>query len=152
MDDETYIGLIDTHAEGVSGHHHAYLVLLPGLLTLVFHCGIQSGMIEGGGDSCLGKHIGEFLRASAATGIDDGRSLKTTEDVDELLALVIGMAHNVSEVLSLEAHAEDVEPRIPVFHRKLFTYILHHGGSGSGGEGEDGRIRNNLPDFRNLQI
>ncbi len=46
--DQTDVGLVDAHTEGVGADDDAYLVLLPVALALVFHLVVQSGMIEGG--------------------------------------------------------------------------------------------------------
>ena len=48
-----YVGLVDTHAKGIGGYHHPYLVFLPGLLALILHAGVETGMIESGRDACL---------------------------------------------------------------------------------------------------
>ena len=102
VDDESYVGLVDAHAEGVGGHHHAGLTLLPGLLSFILHGGIETGVVEGGGDARLGEYFGNLLGAPSAAGIDDGGAFHAVEDVDEFFALVGGIAHDVGKVLALE--------------------------------------------------
>ena len=106
MDDEAYVGFVDTHAEGVGGYHHSDLITLPRLLALILDGGIQTGMVEGGGDACLIEQVSKLLGAFPATGIDDGGAFQTVEDMDELLPFVCGLAHDVCKVLPLEGHAE----------------------------------------------
>ena len=48
---QSHVGLVDTHTEGIGSYHHAGLSFLPGLLTLVFHARVKTGMVEGGGDA-----------------------------------------------------------------------------------------------------
>ena len=109
VDHEAHIGFVDAHAEGISGHHHAYFVLLPPSLALILDGTVESCVVEGGRDACLREQFGIFLRASSAACIDDGRTLDTLKDMNQLFALVGCVAHHVGKVLPLETHAEDVE-------------------------------------------
>ena len=54
---QSYIGLVDTHTEGIGGYHHAHLVGLPCLLPLVFHSRVKAGMIECGCDAFFVQQI-----------------------------------------------------------------------------------------------
>ena len=107
MDHKSNVGFIDTHTESVGGHHHSYLVILPSLLTLVFHDTIQSCMIEGGSDACLLNHVGHLFRATPAAGIHNSRTFQTTEDVDEFLLFVFSASDDIGQVLSFKTHAKD---------------------------------------------
>ena len=49
--DKSHIGLVYTHAKGISGNHHADLIMLPVRLSLVFDGKVESGMIESGRDT-----------------------------------------------------------------------------------------------------
>ena len=109
MDHHPHIGLVDTHTEGVGGHHHPYLVFLPVALSLVLHSGIEAGVIEGGADACLIKQLCHFLGATTTAGIDDGAAFHAIKDMDELFALVGGLTDDIRQVLALEAHFEDGE-------------------------------------------
>ena len=73
VDNQPYVGLVNTHAEGVGGHHDAHLVLLPRFLSLVLVGGVESGVVEGCGDPFVVQQVGHLLRTSATADVDDGR-------------------------------------------------------------------------------
>ena len=48
MDDETYVGFVNAHSEGVGGYDDGYLSGLPKVLPGVFVGGRQGGVVVGG--------------------------------------------------------------------------------------------------------
>ena len=106
MHDESHVGLVDAHAEGVGADNDAYTVFLPVALALVFHLVVQSGMIEGGAEPRQTEFLGNLLGTPATAHIDDGRALGVLEGVDEFLHLVGTVLDKVGEVLALETHPE----------------------------------------------
>lgn len=48
VDNDTYIWLVDTHAESVGCYHSTAFSGEPAFLTLIFYIIIQTGMIESG--------------------------------------------------------------------------------------------------------
>ena len=46
MKDDADIRFVNTHSESIGGYHYADFPVLPAFLAEVFHCIIQSGMIE----------------------------------------------------------------------------------------------------------
>ena len=48
MDDDSYIGFVDTHSESVGSHDDAHLILLPGCLPLTLHLWVESCVEKGG--------------------------------------------------------------------------------------------------------
>ena len=95
MDDESHIGFVDTHAKGIRCHHHPHLIPLPVSLSLVFYDAVEACMIEGGGDTRLIQQVGKLLGAFPAAGIDDGCAFHAVQDMQQLLALVVGFSHHI---------------------------------------------------------
>ena len=104
-----HVGFVDAHAEGVGGHHHAHLVVLPVALSLVFGGAVESGVIEGGVLVVLVEHVGNLLGASAAAHIDDGAARMGVEQLQQVGELVGGKEHLVGQVFPLVAHSEYLE-------------------------------------------
>ncbi len=83
MDDETDIGLVDTHAEGDGGDHDTRPARQEGLQPVFAQAGRQAGVIGVGGEAFLGQGGGQFLGAVARAAIDDaGRALLPLQDLD----------------------------------------------------------------------
>ena len=125
--------------------------MLPSLLALVFHRRIESRMVEGGGDACLVEHLAELLGTSATACIDDSRSLHTTEDMDQFLALVGRMTDYIGEVRTLETHAEDIKCPL-CLQGQFILYVLDHSRSRRRCKCKDGRIGYQFADLGYLQI
>ena len=53
MDDETYIGLVDSHTERIGGNHHAALSFDPLFLFEAATQKSQTAVVKIGGDSVL---------------------------------------------------------------------------------------------------
>ena len=51
VDDQSHIGLVDTHAECICGYHHTYLVFLPVALSLILDSCIEASVVEGSADT-----------------------------------------------------------------------------------------------------
>ena len=131
---QTHVRFVYAHSEGVRSHHHPHLVVLPHLLSLVLDGGLQSCVVECRRDAVLVQNLGYLLRSCPTASIYYGASLVTAEQGYEFLLLVVGIVYPVGEVVSGEAHAEDVLlPEV-----QLLLYVVYHLGRGCGCEGEDG--------------
>ena len=72
VDDQSHVGLVDAHAEGVGSHDDALAGVGPLFLVRVL-CGIiHSGVEIGGIQSLAAQHLGIFAGTAAASDIDDG--------------------------------------------------------------------------------
>ena len=148
VDDQTHIGLVDAHAKGVGSHYHPPFVVLPLLLVAVLDGGVESGMEVVGTDAGVGEHLGYLLGALAAAHIDDGTALHGSEDMQQLVVFVGGVAHDVAQVLALKAHAEHVV----FFEPQLVLDVYHHLGRGGGSEREDRYIGLDAAYVGNTQV
>ena len=101
MDHEAHVGLVDTHAEGVRGDHHADLARDPLLLSLRPFGVSQPAVVGCGGDPLLAE---QFARAH----VDDARSRDVADQAQQLSVLVVGVADAVREVGPCKAAAQDV--------------------------------------------
>ncbi len=45
MDHGAHIGLVDTHAESIGGHHHSHRAVFPAVLAVVLLLSRQTGMV-----------------------------------------------------------------------------------------------------------
>ena len=99
-------------------------------------------------DALLHEHFGQFACGLPAARIDDGRSAGLSENVEQLRLLVHGAAHDIRKVRACKTHL------IYVGRAKLELAldVLHHGGSGRGGQCEDGNLGQQLPYLRYLQV
>ena len=90
-----HVGFVDTHSEGVGGHHDAHLVLLPVILSALLDLEIQSGVIGCGGDAGILQEGGYLARALAAAHIDYGGAGRAAEYVQHFADLGGGRTHDV---------------------------------------------------------
>lgn len=72
MKDDADIRFVNTHSESIGGYHYADFPVLPAFLAEVFHCIIQSGMIEVSGNIFVHQQFGDFLCPSPVADINDG--------------------------------------------------------------------------------
>ena len=148
MSDEAHIGLVDTHAESISGHHDAHLILLPLFLPAILLYIVKTCMKVCGAESCLVKHLGIFLCPSPTAGIDNGSAIDTAKDMNKLGCFVAHPSDDIGEVLTLEAHAEH-----PAFTKEqALLDIIDNLWCGSSCKSEDWHVRQVFPDIGNSQI
>ena len=149
MDDDAHIGLVDTHAESVGGHHHAHLVVLPFLLSFVPHLRVESGVVVEGADTVFHEQFCNLLGAFATSDIDNGTAFHRFQDVEQLLILVGGLSHDIGQIFPLVTHAEYIEATLRLgFGGRLLRgrqlqsvlNVLNDFGSCRGGECQYGRI------------
>ena len=108
MDDETHVGLVDSHAEGVGGHHDARAAREPLLLPdRAFGVG-QAAVVAGRGDACVAQEFGELFAAVARAHVDDTAAGHVAHHAKQLLVLVLVVPHGVGEVGPCERAAQDV--------------------------------------------
>ena len=72
MNNDSDVGLVDAHTKGIGGHHDAYGIVLPVALTTILIGMVQSGMIEGGRESCFRQVFGYLAGMATTAHIDDG--------------------------------------------------------------------------------
>ena len=70
---------------------------------------LQSGMIEGGAESCCRQVFRNLTGMKSAADIDDGRASDILQTADQFQVLVGRVANQISQVLALEGHAEDLK-------------------------------------------
>ena len=80
VDDQTDIGFVDAHTEGIGSYHDTHAVVLPVALSTVLVGMVESGMIEGGRESCVGEVFGNLASMATAAHIDDGRACCLAEE------------------------------------------------------------------------
>ena len=132
MQDQSHVGLVYAHAEGVGGHHDPHLVVMPLALAFVFLIMIQAGMVEGGLDACLRDDVAHLTATSAAAHIDDGAARHRAKDMEHLLLLVLRRAHHISQVATFKTHAEHVA----LAEAQTVLDVVNDLGGGGGGEGK----------------
>ena len=147
MHDQSDVGFVDAHAEGVGADDDAHAVLLPVALALVFHLVVQSSMIEGGAESSIAEFLGNLLGASATAHINDGGALGVLEGVDEFLYLVGTVLYQIGKVLALKAHSKHGKTvfhtlggGLPRFARKLLADVLDNLRCCGGGKCQHGNV------------
>ena len=105
------VGLVDTHSKGIRGHHHAHSPFNPAFLPFVAVGSEESAVVIEGGNALAYKRGSQFLRLFPVARIDDGRTLRRPQMLQErshlvLHALLSQPLHFVSKVLPHEAHPE----------------------------------------------
>ena len=140
VDDESYVRLVDAHAEGVGCHHHSHLVVTPCTLSFVFSGRFKSGVIESGAYSVLLQYSVYVFRSSAASQIYDGATANRLQYVYELRFLVVRFSYHISQVLAYEAHLEHVR----LLESKPFLNVHRHTFRCRCSKGEDRYVRFNV--------
>ena len=84
-------------------------------MTLVFLGMVQSGMIEGGTETSFHEVFGNLTGTTTTPHIDNGSPWVELEQVYQFFGLVVRLADQISQVLALERHAEDMERRLFLF-------------------------------------
>ena len=136
--DGAYVGLIDTHTKGIGSHYHTCAAPLPSVLLSVLVVGGKPCVEKIGTDTVFVKEIGNLFRLLPATHVYDRCACYTAEYPEHLLELVVGMAYDVVEVLSLETLSEDPMLRKPQFVLNIVDY--------------DGRSRSRQSQYRHSGI
>ena len=142
-----YIGLVDTHAKGVGGHHYTILVFLPLALSLIFRAGIKACMIECGCDAGLADNLRKLLSALATAGIHNSRALHVFQNVYQLFCLILSMPYHISQILAFKAHLEHVE-----ITRQFCLDIVNHLWRGCGSKSQYGHARHQFAYLGYLQV
>ncbi len=138
---ETHVGLVDTHAESVRGHHNAHLARGPLLLPHGALGVRQSRMIVRHGVPLPAQRLGHLLASLARSHVDYPRPFDTFDHAQQLFALVIRMPHGVREIRARETAAQDVR----LGKSQTLHYILRHQCRGRGGKGQHGGVGNESP-------
>ena len=113
MGDETHVGLVNTHTEGVGGHHHADAARHPVVLPLVAHFGIHAGMVAFGGHTVLGEKLRHLRRLAAVAHIHDARARITVGNPQKPSVFILLFHHKIGEVFPFETLSEHILGREP---------------------------------------
>ncbi len=132
MDHHPHVGFVDTHSEGVGGHHHTRLSRDPAVLSFLFVIGGEACMVCRGGYPGGIEVLGDIGSTFAASYVDDGTARGAAEDVEHVMDFGIRPAHYIVEIGAREAHA----PPAGIIHPELRADVIGHFRSGGGGEGE----------------
>ena len=133
VDDDSDVGLVYAHTEGVGADDDADVVLLPVVLPLVLHRMVEAGMKESSVQSVVAEHLADALGVVAAIAIDDSRTLDRSQDMNEFLIFVDGLAHHVGKILAGETHTDD----ILLLELQLLLNVINHFWRCRCREGED---------------
>ena len=148
MNDEPHVGFVDAHAESIGSHNHAYFARLPCILPLMFLLRQESGMIGGGLNAVGAEEVGNLAGAAAGAHVDNRRARHVAEHFEYLALLVVGVAHDVGDVVAGEAAAEYCR----LLHVEPSGYVVDDVGGGRCRQGEHGHFGKHLPERRYAQV
>ena len=148
MNHNSYVGLVDAHAESVGGNHNLFVALQPCLLMCIFDCGFKSGMKKSSGKSMLTEIFGQFLCGFTAPHIHDGATLHGLKNLQHFYVLVIGAPNDVSQIASFETHLK----YLPIGKVQLFLDVCHHLRCSGSRKRQYRYIGFPFPHFGNMQI
>ncbi len=143
MDDEPHVGLVDTHAEGVGGHHYTHLARSPLLLPYRALLARQTSVIETRADALGRKLRAKLLDAVARPHIDYGRAGDARQHAHELTELVLGAPDHIRQVGTGETAAHDAR----LAERERIHYIGRDGLRRRCRERQHGHARQQPPDL-----
>ena len=119
---EAHVGLVDTHAESIGGHHHLTPSGHPELLAMVALARVEPGVIICRRHSRLLQEPDHMLRAAAAAHVDDACPPYPPHYSQQAAELVAVVQNHVCQVF---AHETRLEPAA-VVHQQFRTDILGH--------------------------
>ena len=149
VENQSDIGFVDSHAEGIGGDHDAGSVFLPGALDgLSCQCR-ETCVIVKCGDSLFRQCLRQVLRFFSRTGIDDGAAGDALENVHHLFNRCLGGANDIAQVRTFKTHAEHlargVEP-------EFLADVLNHLFRSSGSQRQHGHAGEHVPHGGDLKI
>jgi hypothetical protein len=106
MHDEAQVGLVDAHAEGVGGDHHAGAALHEGVLCGMALGRAQLAVVQADGEALSGQRGVHLLGGAHGGGVDDAGLLATPQHILQGLQLVVGLGqgqHGVVQVAAPDA-------------------------------------------------
>ena len=148
MQHQTDISLIYTHTKCIGRYNDAGAVFFPVGLLLVFEFLAQSGMVIIDRNALFLKELCNLARTLTHTNIHHGRAGNVLQPSQNLLQFIFGLTHHISQIRTLEAHAENILLR----EKQTFLDIGHHFGSCSGRHSQNRDIGQQRSDGRNMQI
>ncbi len=138
MHDETHVRFVDAHAKRDRRANHAGLPGHEPFLVARADAGIEPGMIGRGLHTAVAECGGQRFGVLAGTDIDDARALQLFADLDQARDLFLPVAHGFHRIEKVGTEETDAHhPQIPP---QPGTDLIRHGGCGSGGERQHGRI------------
>ena len=137
MYNDAYIGLVDPHAEGVCGYHHAYFVVFPAVLFLGLVVRIKAGMIEVGRYAGVDKQLSELHGATARASIYYRRAGGVEQRTQHTRRLILIVPHYIAYIWPGEAARECM---VSGAHIELVGNIGDHSRSGCGCKSQHGGI------------
>ena len=112
VDDVVDVRLVDAHAEGVRGDHHAGAVVEEVILVAVALCCREACVVARRSDAARAQKLAELLDGLAARAVDDTRlvlALARERDHTAVLGLAVGRPlHEELEVRPIEARKHGV--------------------------------------------
>ena len=148
VDHKTDVSLVDTHTESVGSHHYTCAPLGPRRLA---HCSLgvpQTAVVEVGRDTVLGQKFRKFLHSIARTHIDNARARNLVDHTQQLLVLVLDVAHHILQIGTCKATAQHVR----LAKAQLAHNILSHQVGCRGGQRQHGRVGNQTSNLGNAQV
>ena len=143
--------------------------------------GIKAGIIVQGADSVLQQQVCNFSGSLTAAHINNGTTFYHLQYMEQLLIFVSSPSHNISQILPLIAHAENIKTlpmslprggilitvwgvmhtrlpslrvvlRLDVWVLEFFLYIFDHLRCGRSRQCQNGSFWFQFPDFPDFQI
>ena len=150
VDDIAHVGLVDTHAEGDSGHDDGEPLHEEVVLCLTARHGVHAGMVGTGVDVVGTQHLGQLLHLTATQTVDDATlALVLLDEADDVLIHLLGLgAHLIIEVRAVERTLELGS----IGHAQVLLDVRAHLVGGRSRKGNDGRIAYLIDDWADATI
>ena len=134
VDDETHVGLVDTHAEGYGSDYHVDLLHQEGVLVLRAGLGVKAGMVGARLYVVDTQQFGKLLDLLAAEAVDDAGLAGILLDVsDDVLLRIDLVADLVEKVGTVERRLEHLGPG----NTEVLEDVMLDLRSGGSGESDD---------------
>ena len=118
VDNKTHVSLVDTHTERIGSHHYTCAAIAPRRLAHRAVGVTQTTVIVVGRNAVLVQELGQLLGALARTHIYNARAADLLDHTQNLLVLVVNVAHHVLQIGTRETAAQDI--------RLAKTQFVHH--------------------------
>ena len=131
MDHKPGIALVDPHAEGVGGDHHAPLAFHEQILVFLAFARRQLAVIDGGALAGREQFVQHLLGRLDGGGVDDAEAVRVAHQAQrgaDFFARIGHLDHAVMQVRPVNAGIDDVQLRTA----QLLADVGHHVGRGGG--------------------
>ena len=151
VDHQADVRLVDTHAEGVGGHHDAIVRAGPGLDVALLSLEGEQGVEGEGVDAGLAEGVGYLQGLLAVAHVDDGGLGQTLEHVDGLGEFVL--THGTHQVGDVGPGEGGHELAVAVAEAEHLADVVHHLAGSRGGQGQPGGTgRYGLAQLADIQV